>query len=379
MSNTLAEKLKVELDPARIEIEPGGPSQAAVVTLQNLGDGVEQYSVEVTGLDPQWYEASVTSVGLFPQDKDQVRLTFHPPQSGARPGSYPFRVVVRSSAGDGLEKTVEGVLDVRVRAVYQARLEPVQQTSRLRGAYHLRLANTGAADVRLAAEVHDPDNALNVHLPQDHAPLVPAGKEVDVAITITPKSGRWVGPERTYQFDVAVRPQEASGEPQMIAAQYTHHPWLASWDPVKRGARRAARPVAIGAGVLLLLAFIFLADVPGRIVAGTGAAGHAVGATAARAWSALPLPGRSAAAAPKAARDCKLDQRVSGFTPAEAPLVGDCASRADSDPFGNAIQYTNKGVLYWLKSTDSVYFFAGDSVYVLVDGRFRLLNGSGHR
>jgi hypothetical protein len=188
-----------------------------------------------------------------------------------------------------------------------------------------------------------------------------------------------VGPERSHELEVTVRPQGASGAPQTIRGAYTHRPWLASWDPVKRGARRAARPVAIGAGVLLLLAFILLADVPGRVVGGAGAAGHAVSVTAARAWAAAPLPGRNAAAAPKAVHDCALDGRFAGFTPTEAPLIGTCASRVDSDPFGNAIQYTTNGVLYWLKTTDSVYFFAGDSVYVLVDGRFRRLNGSGRR
>jgi hypothetical protein len=74
---------------------------------------------------------------------------------------------------------------------------------------------------------------------------------------------------------------------------------------------------------------------------------------------------------------CDLDGRFAGFFPSEAPLIGECATGAAPDPLGNAQQLTTKGVLYWLKESDTVYFFTGENVYVLIDGRFRLLRGSG--
>jgi hypothetical protein len=58
-------------------------------------------------------------------------------------------------------------------------------------------------------------------------------------------------------------------------------------------------------------------------------------------------------------------------------LIGECATGAAADPLGNAQQLTTKGVLYWLKESDTVYFFTGENVYVLIDGRFRVLRGPG--
>src|ERR1051325_5024878 len=99
-----SERLSVELSPARVEMEPGGSPVELVVTIQNLSDVVEQYAVELSGLDADWFPAPVTSVGLFPQDSDQVRISLRPPRRpGTRAGSYKFRVTVRARGGAGAE------------------------------------------------------------------------------------------------------------------------------------------------------------------------------------------------------------------------------------------------------------------------------------
>src|SRR6266705_2501179 len=103
MADTL-QRLQVELGPSRVEVEPGATPAEATVTLQNLGN--------VVGLDPEWFTAPVASVALFPQDRDQLHLTFHPPRRpGVKAGTYPFKVVVRARSG-APEESVEGILDV---------------------------------------------------------------------------------------------------------------------------------------------------------------------------------------------------------------------------------------------------------------------------
>jgi hypothetical protein len=47
------------------------------------------------------------------------------------------------------------------------------------------------------------------------------------------------------------------------------------------------------------------------------------------------------------------------------------------DDFGNGVQYSQKGVLFWLKESNTVYLFTGDSVYAYVQDKPRLLDGSG--
>src|ERR687885_133722 len=58
-----SERVSIELTPARVEMEPGGSPVEVVVTIQNLSDVVEQYAVELSGLDADWYTAPVTRVG----------------------------------------------------------------------------------------------------------------------------------------------------------------------------------------------------------------------------------------------------------------------------------------------------------------------------
>ena len=90
MTETL-QKLLVELSPSRIEVEPGSAPVEATLTLQNLGNVVEQYTADVVGLDAEWFTAPVASIALFPQDRDQLRVSFHPPKRvGVKAGTYPF-------------------------------------------------------------------------------------------------------------------------------------------------------------------------------------------------------------------------------------------------------------------------------------------------
>src|SRR5205823_536345 len=112
------ERVRVRITPDRVDVEPGAAPAEAVVTLQNLGDVVEQYTVDIVGLDGDWYTVPVTSVGLFPQDTDQVPVRFHPPKRrGMKAGAYHFRVRVRSRSGAAHE--AEGVLDVQGYAVFR--------------------------------------------------------------------------------------------------------------------------------------------------------------------------------------------------------------------------------------------------------------------
>jgi hypothetical protein len=54
-----------------------------------------------------------------------------------------------------------------------------------------------------------------------------------------------------------------------------------------------------------------------------------------------------------------------------------CTTDAAYDSFGNGVQYSTVGVMWWLKASNTVYLFRGDSVYLFVEGKPRLLDGSG--
>ncbi len=468
-----SQTLHVALNPSRIEVEPGGPPVEATITLRSRSEVVEQYTVELVGIDPSWFDLPVTSVGLFPHDQDQLKVIFRvPAQAGSQAGTYPIRLIIRSSGSQARQaqtsppapaptlpsnqagpsggaappveagsrgspeqaalgdiaalfgpsgadtldsraagtpasqapltpapvesgsagvpagrlslpsptiQVVEATLDVRVVAVYQLDLIPREQAGRGRGTFQLQITNAGAADLRLALMARPGDGSGRVDLPQGASSLVPARQRLMLPVILTPTRSRWVGPEQAYAFSITVRPQDARGEPQTISGRYLHRPWIASWEPVRTATRRFARPAGIVLLALGLLLLLLLAHVPARIAGGMRAAGQATGQAASQLAAALPLPGRHSPEEPRAAKQCTLDPRVAGFSEADAPLVGQCASSMAIDRFGNGVQNTTNGVLFWLKASDTVYFFSGDSVYVLIDGRFRLLRGSGRR
>ena len=67
------------------------------IIIQNTGLVEDQYSVNVTGLDTQWYTLPQTSVNLLPGETASLPLSIHTDSCGAS-GNSPFDVIVTSSA-----------------------------------------------------------------------------------------------------------------------------------------------------------------------------------------------------------------------------------------------------------------------------------------
>jgi hypothetical protein len=377
-------------------MEPGGPPARADLTLRNLSDKVEQYSVEVIGLEPDWYAASVTSVGLFPQGSDQVQLNFKVPRgAGFRPALYPYRVVV-SAHGSGEETVVDGTLDLRGTAAFRLELQPLQLTSRSRGKYRIRLKNTGTGNLRLALEAQDPSGTLQLGLPgggPTYQVTVAPGKQTSVPLVAGVRDRRWVGPERRGTFTVTARPLDARGEPETAYGQFTHRPWMESWGSLltpfrflaRRLGRVGLRPLLYGAGITLVLGVIVFGPLLPLLRSGLqlltkGA--PVVTLPRPSGWSDFPRrlpwpPWPLGGTGPSA---CALDGRFVGFLETEAAMVGECAEPPATDRTGNFVrQMTTTGELFWQRDSGLVYLFTGDSAYLLVDGRFTLLHGSGAR
>lgn len=373
----MSDALLLELTPPRVEVEPGGASAEAALTLHNLSNVVEQYTTEVVGLDPEWYTAPVSSVGLFPQDRDQVRVTFHPPKRpGMRAGSYPFRVLVRSRGGTQTE-TVDGVLDVRGYAVYRMDVSPRRRVGRKPGKYTVSLTNTGTADARLQLEAKDPEDALQFRFPKEDAPFVGAGSKIDVPLVVRANERPMIGAEKFFDFIITSRPQDARGEPQAVTAQYAFRPRFASWGPI-----RTAVQLLLVAAILFVIADFAVStgvarQLPFRMRVASAQFFKSVcsndlvkGFCPASAIAAKPEPDPEA---------CNYDFGFKEFFDAEQALIGPCATAVDYDGFGNGLQYTKNGLMVWVKASNTVYYFGGDSIYAYVDQQTRLLDGPGKK
>ncbi len=258
----MSDKLLVELAPSHLEVEPGAAPAETVVTVQNLGSEVDQYNVEVLGLDPEWFTAPLAAVGLFPQDREQVQISFHPPKRpGLRAGVYTFNVRVRSRGGVE-EQSVKGMLDVRGYAVFRLDLTPRRQSGRGRGNFRAELNNTGTADVQVELSARDDEEACRFRFTKDDAPMVPANSKIEAPFVIEPKERPWVGPERSYDFTLTATPKDARGDPQTATGQFTHRPYLPSWGPIVR----AAWKTLIVLGLLLLAVVLFKTGTTGEFL-----------------------------------------------------------------------------------------------------------------
>jgi hypothetical protein len=364
--------VKVELNEPRVDMEPGGTPREIVAKLQNLSNVVEQYTIEVSGIDSDWYTAPVSSVSLFPQDTDEVRISLHPPRrQGLRAGAYPFRVVARARGGTATA-SAGGTLNVQGVAVYRlVDLTPRRQTARGQGTYQLQIANTGAADVRLALEGADSEGLCTFRFPKQSEPLVGAGSRGEYPVVVRPKKRPWVGPEQSYDFTITARPVDARGEPQSISGQFTHKPMFRSlpiWPVLKW--------VLIALAVLAIVVVLFSLGIPQEF----GRRAEVASAQMCGNLRSVPVIGGACprpSQLPPPDSNCSFQFGFKEFADAEAAMVGPCTTNVIYDEYGNGLQYTKKGVLFWLKESNTVYLFTGDSVYAFVEGKPRLLDGSG--
>jgi len=364
--------LSVDLSPARAEMEPGGSPVEVVLTLHNLSNVVEQYTIEVSGLEADWFTAPVTSLSLFPQDRDQVRISLHAPKRpGLRAGAYPFQVTARARSGTA-DQIAHGVLEVRGIAIYRiVDLTPRRLTTRGQGTFRLQVSNTGAADVRLGLEGHDTDDACTFSFPKQDA-LVAAGARAEIPVHVKPKKRPWVGPEHSYDFTITARPTDARGDSQMASGQLTHRPMFRAFPiwPILKW-------VLIALALVVVVIALYALGLPQEF----GRRTEVAMAQACGTLRSVPVVGglcpTRPSTLPQANAQCAYEFGFKEFADAEPAMVGGCTSNVSYDDFGNGVQYAQKGVLFWLKESNTVYLFTGDSVYAYVQGKPRLLDGSG--
>jgi hypothetical protein len=247
MMTASADTLHVEIDTPFVAVEPGGPSTTLMVSVHNRSSIVDRFSVDVVGLDPDWFTLPTPVFSLFPGDTEQVELNIQPPprRAGLRAGAYPFQVRARSASGDA-SRSVGAEMVIRGAAMFRIELLPQRRVSHGRGRFVVRINNVGLADGRIALDARDVQDACRVHFGRDQSPVVDAGQTLDVPLDVEPRRRPFVGSERPYDFNVTATPERADGvaEPITVSGQLVHQPRLASFSPFWRAARWCLLPLA---------------------------------------------------------------------------------------------------------------------------------------
>ncbi len=203
----MSSKIEVAVAPKSFVVAAGDTIEATA-TLRNLGQSVDQLTLGVETLDPGWYSLPVSSVALFPNDQDNLKVVFHPPKKAeTKPGSYPFRIKVVSQENPGEVTTVDLAIEIRGLPGIELDISP-QSIAGWKGVYNIEVENAGDVEAKVNLSASDTKGNLRYSL-QPPSLTVPSGGRG--AATLVAKLGwlSFLGGEKGFDFQVRASVAEA--------------------------------------------------------------------------------------------------------------------------------------------------------------------------
>lgn len=230
-----SERIRVSLSPSELTCQAGGIPEITTVQLQNLGETVDKFTVEIEGLDETWYSRSASSMALMPQAVEQVQISFNPPKKkGVKEKAYPFAVKVRSQNDPHETAIVTGQVQVLSLVEYKLKVAPYRVTCRRKGTFRVGLSNTGTSDARISLGATDLDEGLKFKFKKNEL-VLSAWDTIELPVKAKPKKGGLVGERKRY--DITIDANEASGNSQTVNCELHHNPFVGSWKTVFRAVR----------------------------------------------------------------------------------------------------------------------------------------------
>lgn len=240
------------LEERTVAVQPG--AEAVVrVRVQNNGQVVDQFSLEVLGEPAAWAAVEPPTLSIFPGREEVAVVRFRPPRSSTtRAGDFPFGVRVSSREDPAGSVVEEGV--VSVGTFMDSAAEVVPKNSRGRGSanHELALDNRGNVPLRAELSATDPGGELSFRF-QPPVLEVEPGRAGFSRLRVRTRRRFLSGPPRQHPFQVQVAAQGAA--PTVLDASMVQEALVAPW-------MRAAALLAVAALVAGALLW-FLALKPG--------------------------------------------------------------------------------------------------------------------
>jgi hypothetical protein len=359
----MPEAVRVSLQPAEVNLQAGGETAELVATVHNAGEVLDQYDVAVDGLEHAWYTVHTPSVGLFPGDHSEVRLSLHPPKrSDIRAGDYPFLVKATSQASKDRVGSARGTLKIQPFAIFKAEMAPQRVTGRRGGSYRLTLSNSGTVDLTLDLKAADREGACSFSYSPETV-LVGPGEKKTAGLQISPQRGWLVGPVKGFDFTVTASPQGARGDVKTVNGSFVHKPFLASWRPLT-GLLRTVIVIA-----LLLTGSAYALNLAGGPTGVQLGIARLIGQFTGQGTATPSLPPLAATQPTPKPGPLVFLAGFKEMYDANPKLVGEPIENVLYDTAGNAHQSTTQGVLLWYKANNGVFFFTGEGVYAFRQGQ----------
>ena len=176
-SPKIASKVQVTVIPTAFAMAAGNFAEATA-TIRNLGQTVDQFLISIEGLNPDWYDLTVSSVALFPNDEEVLKLVIHPIKTTEfKAGSYPFQLVVVSQENPNEKVNVDLALEVKAVSEPKLDITPQRIIGR-KGEYKIIASNPGEETIVLQLDAVDDEAVLRYDL-QPKLLTIPGGSSLE--------------------------------------------------------------------------------------------------------------------------------------------------------------------------------------------------------
>jgi beta-lactam-binding protein with PASTA domain len=232
------------LTPSELVVQPGSVV-LATLRIRNTGSIVDNVSVTVPDLPPDWVTIEPAALNLYVDDDAEVHVRVAPPRvPSTAPGRRTFNVVASSSLDASVRATQSGALEVGRFDDLVAQLTPPESEGKKLGEHRLLLANRGNVARNVAISATDRSEQVRFGLPPT-VELAP-GADLTVPLQALPRRRLWIGQPKRHAFSV-----EIDGKPHtQTQGTYTQIARLPKWLlPVAA----AVLAVLLALGVPLLL------------------------------------------------------------------------------------------------------------------------------
>ena len=163
----------VRLEPATVRLAPGART-AVKAHMTNESSRVDHFTVEITGLPPEWVVFQEKRVELMPDRETTFQFNIHPPAGRTLAQTYPYRLTLRSTSDTRVEGLAFGNVLVEPAPDFAVKLNPPRLQNR--GNCQVVVANTGNIEEQYT--ITGIDNEEQIIFDQTTRRIsVPAGQE----------------------------------------------------------------------------------------------------------------------------------------------------------------------------------------------------------
>ncbi len=194
------------LESKNVSVEPGAVATVRA-RVQNTGQIVDEFGVDVLGDASGWASSTPPMVRLFPGQEEVVTITFRPPRAAeVRSGDIPFAVRVQPREDPQGSTVEEGVVSVGAFVEAGAELIPRNSRGSRSGVHEIAVDNRGNAALQATLSAGDQDKQLDFKL-SPASLAVGAGSAAFARLRVRPKQTFFRGAPKSRPFQVKVQPE----------------------------------------------------------------------------------------------------------------------------------------------------------------------------